>query len=230
MDESHDERTWKISLGVQRHKSYKYDRIHGFGQNCEYFEGKVVTHARIVVDYCPQKKRQNRVRITAGRNAINYPDKLATRTADITTSTSVWNSAMFTRGSRCICSDAKNLYVATPLKDPEYMCIAAKSVPQEFIEMYKLQDKIKNGYIYMRIIRGLYGVPQAGRLANGLLRQRLAEEDYFEVDHTPSLFKHKWRPIYFTLVVDDFGIKHVGEEHRDHLLNILNKYYKIETD
>ena len=31
-------------------------------------------------------------------------------------------------------------------------------------------------------------------------------------------------------MVDDFGIKYVGEEHRDHLLNILNKYYEMETD
>ena len=92
--------------------------------------------------------------------------------------------------------------------------------------MHKLQDKIKNGYIYMRIIRGIYGLPQAGRLANDLLKQRFAEKDYFEVDHTPGLFKHKWRPIWFTLVLDNFGIKYVGEEHRDHLLNILNKYYE----
>ena len=45
-----------------------------------------------------------------------------------------------------------------------------------------------------------------------------------------GLFKHKWRPIWFTLVVDDFGIKYVGEEYRDRLLNLLNKYYEMETD
>ena len=50
-------------------------------------------------------------------------------------------------------------------------------------------------YIYMWIIRGIYGLPQAGKLANDLLKKRLAEEDYFEVDHIPGLFKHKWRPI-----------------------------------
>ena len=34
----------------------------------------------------------------------------------------------------------------------------------------------------------------------------------------------------FTLVVDDLGIKYEGKEHADHLLNVLNKYYKMETD
>ena len=33
-----------------------------------------------------------------------------------------------------------------------------------------------------------------------------------------------------TLVVDDFGIKSVGEEYKDHLLDLLNKYYMMETD
>ena len=89
----------------------------------------------------------------------------------------MWNSTISTRGARYICSDAKNFYLATPLKDPEYIRIAANLVPQEFIEMYELQDKIKNGYIYMGIIRGIYGLPQARRLANDLLEKLLAEED-----------------------------------------------------
>ena len=54
----------------------------------------------------------------------------------------------------------------------------------------------------MRIVRGIYGLPQSGKLANDLLKKRLKEEDYFKVDHTPGLFKYKWRPVWFTLVVD----------------------------
>ena len=48
-------------------------------------KGKVVTYARIVVDFRPQKSDPNRVRIAAGGNLINYPDELTTRTADLTT-------------------------------------------------------------------------------------------------------------------------------------------------
>ena len=66
------------------------------------------------------------------------------------------------------------------------MRTVANLVLQEFIEMCKLQDKIKNEYIYMRIIGGIYGLPQAGRLANDLLKQCLAEEDYFEVDYVQA--------------------------------------------
>jgi len=82
----------------------------------------------------------------------------------------------------------------------------------------------------MRIVRDIYGLPQSEKVANDLLKKRLAEEGYFEVQHMSGLFKHKWRPVWFTLAVDDFGIKYIDEEHQDHLLKLLNKYYEMETD
>ena len=103
-------------------------------------------------------------------------------------------------------------------------------IPQEFIDLYDLGSKVKNGYVYIEIQRGMYGLPQAGILANKLLKERLLQNDYFEVPHTPGLFWHKTRPVWFTLVVDDFGIKYVGKEHAQHLLNILKEFYKIEED
>ena len=40
-----------------------------------------------------------------------------------------------------------------------------------------------------------------------------------------------WRPISFTLVVDNFGIGYVGRDHADHLMSALEIYYKnITTD
>ena len=82
---------------------------------------RVVTYARIVVDYRPQKKDSNRVRVTAGGNLINYPFELTTRTADITTSKILWNSTISTPGARYMAADAGNFYLATPLDRPEYM-------------------------------------------------------------------------------------------------------------
>ena len=117
---------------------------------------QVVTYARIVVDYRPQKKDPNRVRITAGGNLIKYPFELTTRTADITTSKIMWNSTISTHNARYICVDAGNFYLATPLDHPEYMRIPIELVPQEFIDANNLASKIKNGYLYMKIVRGIY--------------------------------------------------------------------------
>ena len=66
-----------------------------------------------------------------------------------------------------------------------------------------------------------YGLPQSGRLANKQNTKFLEPERYYEVIHTPGLWRHKTPPIQFTLVVDNFGVKYVGKEHADHLLRIL---------
>ena len=47
---------------------------------------------------------------------------------------------------------------------------------------------------------------------------------------TAGLWTHKWCPICFLLVVDDFGVKYVGQEHADHLIVVLEETYKIEVD
>ena len=111
---------------------------------------QVCTHARILVDYRPQKKKdKNRVRVTAGGNIIEYPGKLTTRTADMTTSKLMWNSTISTHNMCYLCADAANFYLASPLDGPEFMRIEAKLVPQAFIDANNLSSKIYKGYIYI---------------------------------------------------------------------------------
>ncbi len=38
--------------------------------------------------------------------------------------------------------------------------------PANIIEHYKLNEKVLDGYVYMEIRKGMYGLPQAGVLAN----------------------------------------------------------------
>ena len=53
----------------------------------------------------------------------------------------------------------------------EYMWITIDLIPEEFIEKYNLRPLVKNGYVYTQIERGMYGLPQAGILANKLLKK-----------------------------------------------------------
>ena len=76
----------------------------------------------------------------------------------------------------------------------------------------------------------MYGLPQPGILANKLLKERLEIHNYYEVPHTPGLFTHKTRPIWFTLTVDDFGVKFIGRKHAEHLMTVLKKHYKMEEN
>jgi hypothetical protein len=73
-----------------------------------------------------------------------------------------------------MCADVKNFYLNTILDRPEYMKLALSLIPQEIIDQYGLAEKAKNGQVYIQINKGMYGLPQAGRLAKDLLVKRLA--------------------------------------------------------
>ena len=76
----------------------------------------------------------------------------------------------------------------------------------------------------------MYGLPQAGIIAQELLEERLKAAGYSQSKITHGYWKHDWRPISFTLVVDDFGVKYIGKEHVMHLINTLKKDYEVEED
>jgi hypothetical protein len=40
----------------------------------------------------------------------------------------------------------------------------------------------------------------------------------YPTEHTHGLWKHKTRPVWFSLVVDHFGIEYVGHEQAEHLI------------
>jgi hypothetical protein len=84
--------------------------------------------------------------------------------------------------------------------------------------------------VYIKVSRGMYGLPQAGSLGHDLLEQRLNKEGYFQNQIVPALWKHKTKPIQFVLVVDDFGIKYLKKEDLDHLIQTLEKHYDVSVD
>ena len=107
------------------------------------------------------------------------------------------------------------------------MKIQIAQIPDKIITEYNLKNKVhRDGSVYIEIQNGMYGLPQAGMLANKLLKHRLATHGYYEVCHTPGYWRHMSRPIDFTLVVDDFGVGYEENEHALHLLQTLRKYYE----
>eukprot|EP00804_Cyclotella_cryptica_P028475 CCRYP_020572-RG/>CCRYP_020572-RG protein AED:0.35 eAED:0.35 QI:0/-1/0/1/-1/1/1/0/440 len=119
----------------------------------------------------------------------------------------------------------------TPLPRPEYLRLKLSDIPTEIIREYRLDLLAEpDGTIYVLVRLGMYGLPQAGLLANELLEKRLNAHGYHQSKLVPGLWKHIWRPIQFTLVVDDFGIKYVGDEHPQHLLTVLQEHYSVTTD
>ena len=100
-------------------------------------------------------------------------------------------------------------------------------IPQEIIDLYNLKELEEGGYIYCDIVKLMYGLPQDGKIYNDLLTSRLNKFVYYPFQYTPGLWLHKWRPILFSLVVDNFGIKCEGIQHGRHLKEALGTYHEV---
>ena len=136
-----------------------------------------------------------------------------------------------TKKARFLCLDISNMYLNTPLDRFEYMKMHLRNIPQEIIGQYKLTNLVApNGYVYIEIRRAMYGLKQSGFIANKQLKEVFGKAGYYASKHTPGLFLHNMRPINFTLVVDDFGVKYTNNNDALHLVNTLRANYPIKED
>lgn len=188
------------------------------------------TYTRIVCDYNPAKAEPFRVRLTAGGDQVEYPGYVSTPTVDISTVKCQLNSVLSTPNARYMTFDISNFYLNTPMEHYEYMRIPISAIPQAVIEHYNLTSLVHKGFVMVELRKGIYGLPQAGILANQLLITRLAEGGYHPAPYTPGLYLHQSNGLSFTLWVDDFGVKYTSKEQVEHLLTLLKKYYSIKED
>jgi hypothetical protein len=170
-------------------------------------QGRKVTYGSFVLDIKDHKEERERTRLTVGGDQIEYPGDKSTRTAGLTTAKILINSVISTKDAQFMVIDINNFYLNTPLGRFEYMVINLASLPQKTIEKYDLNELTQDGKVYIGIQKGMYGLPQAGILANELLQRNLAKDGYRPTTHTHGLWTHDTRSISFSLVVDDFGAK-----------------------
>jgi hypothetical protein len=190
-----------------------------------------VTYCKQEASIRPTKAETHRVRNCAGGDRLDCPGPTSTQTASLTTTKILINSTISTPNARFSAFDIKNFYYGTPMSRFEYMKIHISKIPDEIIAEYDIASLVTaDGWAYMEIRKGMPGLKQAGRIANDRLTEYLAKYGYHPVPPTPSLWSHDTRPIDFSLIVDDFGVKYVGKEHAMHLLQALRKIYTVTED
>jgi hypothetical protein len=150
-------------------------------------------------------------------NLITYNGELSVRTADINTAKLHWNSVDSTPNAKYMCLDIKKFYLTVALKYYEYMEMLLSLFPQWTVQQYNLNTHAKDGWVHLEMRRAVWGLSQAGILANKRLRQKLAPFGCYECVNTLGLWTHETRPILFTLVVDNFDIKYVNQEHQTYI-------------
>jgi len=197
-------------------------------------QAKDVTYGLITTLIRAEKiDEPNRTRLVAGGNRVHYPGDAGTPTTDLLTIKLLINSIISTAGAKFMTIDIKDFYLNTAMARYEYMRLRIADMPEDVIEHYNLRDKATpDGYVYCEIQKGMYGLPQAGIIAEQLLEEQLKKHAYCQSQTTPGLWKHDTRPISFSLVVDvdDFGVKYDGEENTQHLLDTVRQYYKCSCN
>ena len=100
-----------------------------------------------------QKKETHRKILATGRNIIDHPGDVRTPTSDLTIMKLHINSAISNVKSSYMCMDVKCFYLNNMIM------IQIAMIPQVFVDKYNLQEKSHNGYIYVRVANGMYGIP-----------------------------------------------------------------------
>jgi hypothetical protein len=192
--------------------------------------GRKVTYGRIVAQIRPQKTETHRVRLTVGGNRLKYAGSVSTPTTNLTTAKCLLNSTISTPQGRFMVVDIKAFYLITPMKVFEYMHMHISIIPDKIITQYHLRELVNDaGWVYLEIQKGMYGLKQAGILANQRLTTHLAQYGYHPTPCTPGLWRHATTSLTFLLVVDDFGLKYTDKADAEHLVKTLAVLYQVST-
>ena len=155
------------------------------------------TYLRVVSNYRPSKADPYRVRWTVGGNKIEYAGNTSTPTANLTNAKLVFNSVISTPNAEFATGNISDLYLFTDMDESEYMWIPIQFLNPEVMAAYKLEDLIVDGRVLAEISKGMYGLPQAGRLAYDQLVLNLEQNGYYPCKRTHGLRRHVTRPVLF---------------------------------
>ena len=166
-----------------------------------------------------------------GENLLDYTGKLSTPTASATTAKCLLKSVISTPKVKSLTADIKHFYLNNHLPEPEYLKLHISVIPDEIIAAYNLQTlHYEQGWCYIKISKGMYGLKQGSIIANQDLQQHMSVYSYRPVQCTTGLWKHDNKDTIFSLVVDDFLVQYSSEEDAENFLHALRQKYKITVD
>ena len=79
-----------------------------------------------------------------------------------------------------MCIDINSFDLSATLEYFNYMNIPIALFQQWIIKQYELEKHVFNGFLHLELRQAVWGLPQAGILANKRLKQKLAPFRYHE--------------------------------------------------
>ena len=90
--------------------------------------------------------------------------------------------------------DLKYFFWETPLSRAYYMIIHSKYLPPDIRDQYHINGLIEaDGYVYIKIIKGMYGLKQAAIIAYNQIISNMEPHGYYPFPFTTGLWAHKTR-------------------------------------
>jgi hypothetical protein len=152
---------------------------------------KDITYGLITCLIRPEKLEEpNQIRLVVGGDRVHYLSNARTPTADLLTVKLLINSTTIsTPNAKYMTMDIKDFYLNTPpMARYKYMQLQIADMPDDVIKHYNLTDLATlDGYVYCKIKKGMYGLPQAGIISQQLLEKQLQQHGYHQHKTTPGL-------------------------------------------
>ena len=110
---------------------------------------------------------------------MKYPVDCGTPTVDLTTVKILLNGLVSTPNTKFMTIYVKYFYFNTMMSRSEYMRLKISDLPENMVQQYNNEAKAtKDGYMYLEMKRGVYGIPQSGLIAQQLLEKILNKKGY----------------------------------------------------
>ena len=186
----------------------------------------------MVCDFCPGKDDPYR-RLTIGADNLDYYGNSASPAASLLETKSIINSVISDshKGVRFASLDIKYNFLQSYLPEPEYMRIHGKYFFSDICQKDDIDNIIyKDGYVYCKIIKGMYRRKQAAKLGRESIIKVLQPFGYEPDPLSPNIWTHTTRPKTFCLCVDDFGVKSFSKDDLQHLIDALQSTFLLSID
>ncbi len=145
-------------------------------------------------------------------------------------------NAIVSSASSFATMDISDFYLGAhmPSDDTPSLKIYVDLYPAALLDELGLSEFVKHDkhgkpFVFADIVKTIPGLKQSGLLSQQRLVTQLNLFGYYQTA-TPMLFRHKSRPIDFTLVVDDFGIQYRSPDDLEHLYACLTDMYAVKIE
>ena len=189
------------------------------------------TSPQLTID---DNKNPKRVRLVVGGNNLEFGGDVSAKVASMEAKKTLLQFTVTEPGARFASMDIKDFYITKMhrLEKSVYIKTPIKDIPKETIAEYDLKKFERDGIVIFKVDGCMYGLKEAGLIAQKALLKVLNTNGYSEPDNM-MIVKAKDPKDKTTAVVnvDDFGIMYTNEADARKMLKVLeDNGYIIKVD